>query len=61
LFILKALTVFNNQQKNYVDLIRPDTFDALLNENELLKKGILTEVIIMRVLEFFFSQFEILL
>ena len=36
--------MFSNENKNIVDSIDVDAFDALLNENELLKTGILTEV-----------------
>ena len=40
-----ALTLFKRYQKNHVDLNTGlDTFDTLLNSNELLKTGILTEV-----------------
>jgi RAD51-like protein 1 len=39
-----ALTLFRDHRDNHVDLEEPDTFDLLLNEHELLKTGILTEI-----------------
>ncbi len=41
----KALTLFTNYNQNHIDLIESDVFDNILNENELLKRGILTEVL----------------
>lgn len=41
---IDALTLFKSHQDNHVDLDTLDTFDVLLNENELLKTGILSEI-----------------
>lgn len=41
---IDSLTLFEKHMDGHVDLEELDSFDTLLNENELLKTGILTEI-----------------
>lgn len=41
---IDALTMFNTHQNNHINSDTLDTFDVLLNENELLKTGLLSEI-----------------
>ena len=42
--VIDALTLFKNHQDTQIDLDDLDSFDCILNEHELLKTGILTEI-----------------